>query len=262
MARIRGMTDQKIIELYESGMSYKEMCQLVGLSDRAIRNVLSKHGIQIRPAGRPRIHQVNEDFFKSWTNEMAWVLGLFITDGHVNKDVHSVYLSQKDVTLLQKVATLMEASEVIAEPTGTRKTHLLIINSKVIKSDLEKLGITPNKSRSVRFPDVPEEFLPAFVRGVIDGDGWVQASGYVMNVTSASQEFASSLLKVFMAWNLRAEITTEETKSGLDIFRIWVKGKTELPKLADIIYRNSDDNFVARKRNLLIQHVKNNFNIN
>ena len=104
------MTDEKIIELYKSGLPYEKLCDMIGLSDRAIRNVLNKHGVELKPIGRPRIHQVNEDFFKTWSHEMAWVLGLFITDGHVNKDVHSVYLSQKDETLLKKVAKLMDAN--------------------------------------------------------------------------------------------------------------------------------------------------------
>src|SRR6185312_5355066 len=109
------MTDEKIIELYKGGLPYEKLCSIIGLSDRAIRNVLNKHGVQLNPIGRPRIHKVNEDFFKTWSHEMAWVLGLFITDGHVSKDVHSVYLSQNDEALLTKVAKLMDANPTIAQ---------------------------------------------------------------------------------------------------------------------------------------------------
>ena len=54
-----------------------------------------------------------------------------------------------------------------------KSTPTLIINSKEIKKDLEILGIISNKSLTVPFPNVPEEYLASFVRGVIDGDGWV-----------------------------------------------------------------------------------------
>ncbi|MCG7345212.1 hypothetical protein MHZ92_13790 [Sporosarcina sp. ACRSL] len=255
MARNPGMTDEKIIELYKSGLSYDKLCSIIGLSNRAIRNVLYKHGIELNPLGRPRIHQVNENFFKTWSHEMAWVLGLFITDGHVNKRVHAVYLSQKDESILRKVAHLMGASPTIKTGIGTRVTPMLIINSKIIKQDLELLGITPNKSYSVPFPEVPEEYLPSFIRGVIDGDGWVQDRGYVMNVTTASEQFANGLFAVFQKWDLRTEITTELTQSEKKIYRIWVKGKRDLPKLANIIYDGAGKLFNENKKNRMVQHA-------
>ena len=39
------MTDEVIFKLYNSDMSFKEMGSIVGLSDRAIRAVMYKHGI-------------------------------------------------------------------------------------------------------------------------------------------------------------------------------------------------------------------------
>ena len=39
------MTDEVIIQMYKSGMSFKEMIPIIGLSDRAIRNVMYKHGV-------------------------------------------------------------------------------------------------------------------------------------------------------------------------------------------------------------------------
>ena len=107
----------------------------------------------------------------------------------------------------------MEADYVLAAYRSNKITPTLIINSKEIKKDLEILGIIANKSLTVPFPNVPEEYLASFVRGVIDGDGWVQKTGYVMNVTSGSQDFAEGLLSVFQSWQLRSEITIN-SKSG------------------------------------------------
>ena len=151
-----------------------------------------KHGVKMnreKSSGRPRKHKVNEDFFKIWTHEMAWVLGLFVTDGCVNNKIHSISFTQKDERILRLIARYMEADYVLAPSAPTRLTPTLLIHSKEIKKDLENLGIGSNKSLTVPFPDIPEEFLPSFVRGVIDGDGWVQKTGYVMNVTSASLSF-------------------------------------------------------------------------
>lgn len=259
MPRKPGVTDEMIIKLYKSGMSYKEMEPILGISDRAIRNVMYKHGIpmnQLPGAGRPRKNKVNEHYFKTWSHEMAWVLGIFVTDGHVSSLHHSIYFAQKDEHILRLIASYMEADYITGPLGKTKTTPTLHINSKIIKEDLAALGITPRKSLIVPFPGVPEEYMSSFVRGVIDGDGWVQDRGYVMNVTSGSLKFANGLLAVFQKWNLRSEITVELTKKGRNVYRIWVKGKDQLPKLAEIIYLHAEENFVALKRERLSQRLK------
>ena len=260
MPRYPGITDEIIIEMYKSGMSFKEMVPIIGLSDRAIRNVMYKHGIKMnreQSSGQPRRHRVNEDFFKVWTHEMAWVLGLFVTDGCVHNQTHSISFSQKDESILRLVASYMEADYVLAPIGPTRSTPTLMINSKEIKRDLEQLGISSNKSLTVPFPDVPKEFLPSFVRGVIEGDGWVQRKGYVMNVTSGSLYFAEGLLSVFQSWNLRSEITSETSQAGNPIYRIWVKGKYDLPMLAKIIYNNAANHYISYKKEYMSQRSVN-----
>jgi intein/homing endonuclease len=246
MPRNPGVTDEKIIKMYKSGMSFKEMFPIIGLSDRAIRNVLYKHGISMNReqfSGQPRKHKVNEDFFKTWTQEMARILGLFVTDGHVHNESHSICFSQKDERILRLIAKMMDADYLLTPFGKTKTTPTLIINSKEIKKDLELMGITAKKSLIVPFPTVPEEYLASFVRGVIDGDGWVGSEGYQMNVTSGSLNFAFGLLEVFRSWKLKSNITEIKTQNGNAIYRIWVRGKLELQKLSEIVYKeaNSED---------------------
>ena len=261
MPRNPGMTDEEIIRMYKSGMSFKEMKPIIGLSERAIRDVMYKHSVKMnreKSSGQPRKHKVNEDFFKVWTHEMAWVLGLFVTDGCVNNKIHSISFTQKDERIIHLIADFMEADYVLAPIGSTRTTPTLLINSAEIKKDLENLEIGPKKSLTQTFPDVPEQFLPSFVRGVIDGDGWVQNRGYVMNVTSGSIRFAEGLLSVFQSWELRSEITTEISGTGNPIYRVWVKGKHTLPKLAKIIYNNATDNYIISKKDLMTQNTNEN----
>ncbi|RSK27171.1 hypothetical protein EJF36_09930 [Bacillus sp. HMF5848] len=256
MARNPGITDEIIITMYKSHMPYKKMVSISGLSDRAIRNVLYKYDVKMnreQSSGQPRIHHVNENFFKVWTNEMAWVLGLFITDGTVSNSNHSISFTQKDERILRLVAKYMEADYVLAASGKTRQTPTLVINSKEIKQDLEKIGITSNKSTSVPFPNVPKEYLPSFVRGVIDGDGWVDKEGYTMNITTASPYFANSVLDVFRSWDLRCEIKLTQGDSKTIIYRVFVKGRNSIKRLAQIIYRGVDDNLVYYKRDYMLQ---------
>ena len=259
MPRNKGITDDMIIEMYKSGMPYNEMVSIIGLSRRGIYNVIAKHNVppnREQYSGQPRKHKVNEDFFKNWTHEMAWVLGLFVTDGTVSGNGHSINFAQKDERILKLVANYMEAEYVIRPIAKTRTVPILVINSKEIKKDLAELGITANKSLTVTFPKVPEEYLSSFIRGVIDGDGWVQDRGYVMNITTASLKFAEGLSEVFKLWKLRSEITFQITESERKIYRVWVKGKESISKLSKIIYSNCEDNCIYRKRERLSQWIK------
>ena len=149
----------------------------------------------------------------------------------------------------------MEADYVLASIHKTRLTPTLIINSKEIKNDLNTLGVSHNKSLTVPFPNIPVEFLPSFIRGVIDGDGWVQKTGYVMNITTGSLPFAQGLLSTFQTWKLRSEITTEISQAGNSIYRVWVKGKDELPKLAKIIYNNAIEEHESYKKDYMTQRL-------
>ncbi|WP_236036306.1 LAGLIDADG family homing endonuclease [Heyndrickxia oleronia] len=257
MPRKPGMTDDKIIKLYKSGMPFKELQSIIGLSDRAIRNVMYKHGIEMnreQSSGQPRKHKVNEDFFKVWTHEMAWVLGLFVTDGCVNKQLHSISFAQKDETILQMIANFMGADYVIYSKRSSATIPSLFINSKKIKKDLNNLGISANKSMIVSFPKVPNEYLPAFLRGAIDGDGWVDIEGYRMNITTGSKSFVYSVASIFESWNLNFSITHIKSQANNLIYRIWVKGKNDLLQLANILYSNEIGYYINHKRINMIQH--------
>ncbi len=69
-----------------------------------------------------------------------------------------------------------------------------------------------------------------------------------MNVTSGSLSFSEGLLEIFQFWNLCSEITSEICNAGNPIYRIWVKGKKELPKLAKIIYNDATNNYILYKK--------------
>ncbi len=255
MVRKAKLSDEGIIKMYQSGMTYNEMLPLVGIGERGIRKLLNRSGIETTRTGSARIHHVNENFFKTWSHEMAWVLGMFITDGNISKDNPTITFAQKDQKILKLIAKYMDADYVLGKIYNTRTTPVLLIHSREIIKDLNKLGITKQKSLVVPFPNVPENYLHSFVRGIIDGDGWVQDRGFVMNVTTASFDFANGLLSVFQSWNLRSEITNQTTQTGRIIYRVWVKGKEDLPHLAEIIYKDCIDNYVEHKREKMSQRL-------
>ncbi|OCA91301.1 hypothetical protein A8F94_05425 [Bacillus sp. FJAT-27225] len=228
-------------------MSYKEMAKLFSLTDRGIRLIANKYNLKIRNGNEQ--YNVNKDFFKSWTNEMAWVLAMIYTDGCIHDTVgnRSFDIAQKDTNILHKIRDLLGSNHKIIDGYKNRSACLNIGSTEMV-NDLKSYGMTPNKSRSIKFPDVPELYLPHFIRGVIDGDGWVKPKGSVLNVTSASKDFAESLCNVFKSWGLNSEIRTQTSDAGTTIYRIWVIGIFSVWKLSSIIYHNCGDLYIDYKR--------------
>ena len=115
---------------------------------------------------------ITENFFSKWSPEMAYVLGLITTDGCISRSgAVSLYINDKD--LLEKVKNIMGSSHAVKYYGHQEGLYSFKFSRQKICGDLKRLGVLPNKSLNVRFPDVPNAFLIDFIRGVFDGDGSV-----------------------------------------------------------------------------------------
>jgi len=126
----------------------------------------------------------NENFFKRWTPEMVYVLGFFTADGNMIKNrrgAHFIEFQITDKDLLEKIRGLLSSNHKIAVHKRNSRWKMLYrlqIGSKTIFNDLLKLGLTPNKSKTIRLPNVPNEYFHHFLRGYFDGDGRVSFGIY------------------------------------------------------------------------------------
>ena len=98
----------------------------------------------------------------------------------------------------------------IGKNKNWKTRYRLQIGSKEIFQDLEKLGMIQNKSKVMRFPDVPVEYFPDFLRGYFDGDGCVHFARYrrtdrgtwkwqlTVRFTSGNKLFLSDLWEILI----------------------------------------------------------------
>lgn len=134
---------------------------------------------------REEQYKINQEFFKSWSNDMAYVLGFFFADGNVqvkqkNSMCASISLSYKDEELLHKIKNALQSEHPVKIKIKKRYNNytskqqaVLSISKQDICKDLISLGCVPRKTFVLKFPEMPSMFHSHFIRGYFDGDGTV-----------------------------------------------------------------------------------------
>jgi intein-encoded DNA endonuclease-like protein len=147
---------------------------------------------------------LNEHFFVTWSQKMAYVLGALYTDGNLFHDTkrgtYRIVMSQKEPELLNKVLKLMDCDARLRHRKKkgiTGEVYFFDIAQKKVYSDLINLGLSPNKSKTIEFPDMPQDFVRHFIRGCWDGDGSVffEQKRLVASYTSGSKNFIETLVE-------------------------------------------------------------------
>lgn len=163
----RGKPGRPIIKCIECGETKRHkalgLCQQCYDKKRRRKRTVAK---------KIKEKRINESFFETWTDEMAYVLGFWCADGYVDKEMKNAVAYNKSKELLEMIRSIMESSYTIGlyEPTGIY--HFSIPNKKVIQ-DLVNLGVVPAKSNKIKCPNVPDFAFKHFLRGYFDGNGTV-----------------------------------------------------------------------------------------
>jgi DNA-binding CsgD family transcriptional regulator len=262
--RTVSLTDKQLRKMYiDKQMSVSDIARRADCSLMTVSQRLRAAGIPTRALsqaqriavlqGKRRVVCGNPDFFKRWSREMAYVLGVIAADGCLSKDKPRVMIAQRERELLDKVGALMGCNGGISW-TGKR-VHRLSFQSPELYADLLALGLTPRKSRTLKWPSVPREYLRDFVRGCWDGDGsvsfrtWRTASA---SFYSGSLRFIKGMRQALARLGLPREtvgIRLVETPNSR-CYRIHL-GRHRAAPLFDILYADTREGmYLSRKREL------------
>ncbi|MGB3341944.1 MAG: LAGLIDADG family homing endonuclease [bacterium] len=132
----------------------------------------------------------NQSFFSTWSNAMAYVLGILYTDGCLSMQIHHgkestrrtpiISLAQKERELVGKVLSLLKCNarvhyrrRKIYDNSVSGSVYYFNITCSSIYPDLIRLGLKTTKSLDIAFPTIPKKYIRHFIRGCWDGDGSV-----------------------------------------------------------------------------------------
>lgn len=150
----------------------------------------------------------NENFFQSLRDEaQAYYLGLMITDGNIARERSrlSCYLQEQDAGILRQFLKRLRMKprfnlkrKEYPCKSGRRFCLGFELDSSTLVKDLNRLGVTARKSKTVLFPkNVPRQLLRHCIRGIFDGDGHIDAGEWY--VAMGSKHFMRRLARIFSA---------------------------------------------------------------
>jgi len=154
-----------------SRLGGKGVAQVLGRSHGAVKVKASLLGL--------RRFQDDISFFTKWTNESAYVIGLWAADGYANvrpgKGV-AVSITQKEKEILLKIKELVGRGCLYY--IWQNDSHRYTLHSRALYDHLCKVfgQDVSRKSKTLQWPDIPDKYVRHFVRGYCDGDAHVGVS--------------------------------------------------------------------------------------
>jgi len=202
-----------------------------------------------------RKYVVNDDYFKTWSSNMAYILGFWFADGCMldldkkhrgNGYIFSITQHHKDRYILESFLKEMKSNYPLYLKGSC---YFFNINSKTIFEDVLRLGGEERKSLVCKFPLIPNEYLCDFIRGLWDGDGCIyynkQNKSYASTYVSGSKSFINELYRSLKKHivNLGGYIQYESVNKYRLCF-----SKNDTIRLKKFMYQGILDNKLMLKR--------------
>lgn len=212
----------------------------------------------------------NVDFFRKILTEVqAYWLGFFFADGFItpSKGTVGITLAFEDFNHLLKLALSVgldaSAIKIYKRSPGNWQVQdsvrLLFARRPFYESFLE-LGYSRRKADRVQFPDIPAHLLRHFIRGMFDGDGYVNLhiskgkykdiARFHWGLSVANEQFAQLILRTLR------EATGEHIHLGRDhsIWRVNATNQVALIALYRYLYEDATV-FLERKHNKFLEAI-------
>lgn len=208
---------------------------MTGYPRTCVTRYAIKYGIYQKRFTRDKVNHVNEQYFNEIdTSEKAYFLGFIMADGNMylsnnNKYQFSIKIKSSDKDILLKFAKAIEfnlekITERNEERNGTVTTcaEIKIYNQAFCES-LVALGIVPRKTGKEYMPDIPKELQKDFIRGYIDGDGWIGKDNFQLGYCSSSYTMMEQITNYIKeAVNIDMKIKQQKT---IYVAKIYAKKK-------------------------------------
>ena len=240
------------------------VAERLGRSEAAVKWRAAFLGVD---SGRNR--ELDENFFKTWTPDMAYVLGYLWADGTVTEKSIAIECNDSDQDIIYWIRDQFKSNHKIKyrkriTPSGYEaKMCSCSFASTAMVRDLHELhGMESAKSRKdLPWPKVPDDMLPHFVRGNLDGDGSINIlersrvdgpcfkCSFILLGTKCWLDGLSDQICSITGLE-KPNLCRLVTSNGL-LHQIYLGKKSDLRTLYHWVYPSEDIFCLERKRNKL-----------
>ncbi len=205
-----------------------------------------------------------------WTPDLAYIVGLIATDGNLSKDGRHISFTSKDKQLVTSLVRILniKRNKITRKGNGSNlenKRYYVVQFSNVgLYNFMTKIGITPNKTKTIGALSIPLKFFIDFIRGHLDGDGtyyayfdrrWKSSYMFYTTFTSASKEHILWLRNIIKKlFKISGHLTKSANSS---VFQLKY-AKNESLKLIPKIYYDYRVPCLERKRDKIFKIIKTN----
>lgn len=187
---------EKEISILKENYPYASKEYLLKLfPNRSYTNISNKaKKLSLKRISQDRYY-INHNAFRDWNEYSAYFIGFIIADGHIcyNGDKYvQICVAERDVDILKKFIDYTEyGGKILKGHKAERNKNISgnylsnvssqvrvnVSNAKIVLDLIDKGVIPGNKTYTSTFlNNIPKEYVKHFIRGIIDGDGWITVS--------------------------------------------------------------------------------------
>ena len=235
---------KKAIKLAKTGTySAPRLAVVFDCNKKTVFKILEANKVNLPNLGRftKRIF-ANDNFFANINSVSAYWAGFIAADGGLSSRDESVTiaLNRRDAEHLRKFIKAIKSNVKVGYTKSNDSAHVSIY-SKPLFGSLIKLGITPNKSLTIKHVRIPQSLMPNFIRGVFDGDGWISGK----KVTHVQFGIAGN--RPFLQW-IQNILIEKCHVNRVKLYRLSREGRayklqytgSQIFKILNFLYKNSN----------------------
>lgn len=231
-----------------------------GYPRTCITRYAEKFNLYKKKYTRNKSNYVDENYFETIDSaEKAYFLGFIMADGNIYKSKQndryqfSIKIKNTDKNILLKFANAIgfDSKKIIERKENRNGSETwcaeIKIYNRIFCQHLINKGIIPRKTGKEIMPIIDSKYKKDFIRGFIDGDGWIGKDYPQVGYCSSSFELVIAITK-YLREELKIDLGIQKQKG---VYVVKTSSKKKVFRILNHLYYN---NCIAldRKQSLAI----------